>query len=362
MLYDNLEKLFLIPFSKLFEIFYISKNDKEKYNELKKENFGLNYNDLKFLQPFRKQIRAINNLLLFTRPDLLASKEKQFIKIYIKDELEKINFGKENEEHLINWIKEHLVQYYENAKTLQKEQNCNCIDSQEDSTAKKNCFPQNAEGKEVKKLFMCKFDFSEIKKNNYIFKDYENSHIFSNFSIEYFLIEILKSIEKQLKENLANSSESEIKKYLNEHIGKFYNRFILPNVYFIRMLILVSIEGGDSIKFHHTINWKIFLSQLKWNNPLVLRNLFPSAREGFFENDFVKYYPKEKIEKIHMKNLFYKKKLKKLINTKIDGNNNEDILGNPSFYENKNAENYINKIKNFSKYSENKDKFGEKIL
>ena len=61
MLYDNLEKLFLIPFFKLFEIFYINKNDEKKYNELKKENFGENFDDLKILKTFEKQIKLLMN-------------------------------------------------------------------------------------------------------------------------------------------------------------------------------------------------------------------------------------------------------------------------------------------------------------
>lgn len=358
MLYDNLEKLFLIPFFKLFEIFYISKNDEEKYIELKKENFGSNFNDLKFLQSFGKQINAINNLLLFTRPDLLANREKEFIKMFIEDDLKKRELGKEDEENLIKCIKEHLINYYKNAIILQKEQNCNCIDSEKDSTAKENSFPIKIPEKEIKKLFMSKFNYSEIKEINSIFKEYKGSQ-FPNFSVEYFLNEILKAIEQQLKEKLANISENEIKNFLNKNIGKFYNLFILPKVHFIRMLILVSIEGGDSIKFYHSLNWENFLSKLK-TNPLVLINLFPSAREGFFEKDFVKYFPKEKIEKIHMKNLFYKKKLKKLINSNLDSNNKDDFSENHSFDKNNNGDNYINKIKTFSKFTENGDTIGEK--
>ena len=60
-LYDNLEKLFLIPFFKLFKIFYINKNDEKKYNELKKENFGENFDDLKILKTFEKQIKLLMN-------------------------------------------------------------------------------------------------------------------------------------------------------------------------------------------------------------------------------------------------------------------------------------------------------------
>ena len=79
MLYDALEKLFLIPFFKLIEIFVISENDDKKYEELKKENFGSNFDNLKILEPFKKQINVLNELLLFTRPDLLSRNENLFI-------------------------------------------------------------------------------------------------------------------------------------------------------------------------------------------------------------------------------------------------------------------------------------------
>ena len=58
MLSDTLDKLFLIPFFKLIEIFYISKNYDKKYEELKKENFGSNFDNLKILEPFKKQINT----------------------------------------------------------------------------------------------------------------------------------------------------------------------------------------------------------------------------------------------------------------------------------------------------------------
>ena len=56
MLISNIEKLFMIPFFKLIEIFYVSLNDKEQYDKLKEENFGINYDNLNILKPFEKQI------------------------------------------------------------------------------------------------------------------------------------------------------------------------------------------------------------------------------------------------------------------------------------------------------------------
>ena len=86
MLKDNIEKLFLFPFFKLFEIFYISLNDKKKYNELKKEDFGNNFSKLNILNPFKDQIITLNELFLLTRPDLLGKYENKFINEYINEE------------------------------------------------------------------------------------------------------------------------------------------------------------------------------------------------------------------------------------------------------------------------------------
>ena len=96
LLYDNLEKIFLIPFFKLFEIFYISFKDEEKYNKLKEENFGKNFEELKILKPFEKQIKIFNELLLFTRPDIIANKETKLIDTYIRKDLKDLKGVKED--------------------------------------------------------------------------------------------------------------------------------------------------------------------------------------------------------------------------------------------------------------------------
>ena len=349
MIYDNLEKLFLIPFFKLFELFYISKNEYSKYEEFKKENLGSNFDDLKILQPFEKQINALNELLLFTRPDILANKEKQFIQMYINDDIKNLRFSDEKDEDnkirdiINNKIKDNLIKYYEQAKLLQKEQNFNCIDSEKESNAKKCSFPKNSEGKEIKKLFMCKFDYSVgNNKDDFISRKFDDSYI-KNFYIKKCITEVLKDIEQELKEKLAHCDN--IKCYLNDNIGNFYNKFIIPNVYFIRMLILVSIEGGDLIKFYHKINWTNILGYFYNSGSLkVFTNLLPSVRYD------------ENIENIHMKNLFYKKKMKKLIKSNIDSNNN-DIFSISNMGDN--VYNYIKKIKRFSNYSEKGDKIGK---
>ena len=63
----------------------------------------------------------------------------------------------------------------------------------------------------------------------------------------------MRNIESKIKD-ISNN----IKDYLNKNIGEYYNSLIIPNVYFIRMLILTFIESGDFIKFHHNINWAHF--------------------------------------------------------------------------------------------------------
>ena len=87
MLKNNIEKLFLFPFFKLIEIFYASLNDNEKYEKLKQQNFGNNFEDLNLLKSFKNQINTINELLFLSRPDILGKFEKFFIKEYVKDEL-----------------------------------------------------------------------------------------------------------------------------------------------------------------------------------------------------------------------------------------------------------------------------------
>ena len=81
MLISNIEKLFMIPFFKLIEIFYVSLNDKEQYDKLKEENFGINYDNLNILKPFEKHIQTINELLFLSRPDIFAKNEHEFILI-----------------------------------------------------------------------------------------------------------------------------------------------------------------------------------------------------------------------------------------------------------------------------------------
>ena len=304
MIYTNLEKLFLIPFFKLFEIFYFScknegKYNKEEYNKLKEENFGKNFEGLKILKPFEKQIKTFNELLFFTRPDIIANKEKKFIEQYVTKELKKLDLTEKDTNNIINNLNDNLRKYYEQAKKLQVEQAFNCIDSEPNSLAKKVSFPQHFENKEEQKLFMCKL--GSFWSNNIISQKFDDSYI-KNFFLEKYMIEVLKNIEIKIENNNNN-----IKDYLNKNIGNYYNLFIVPKILFLRMIILTSIEGGDIIKFYHNLNWRKFLSHIGYS-PIVILNLIPKMRNEFYEKDFEKIFTKDKIEEIHMKNIFCKKK------------------------------------------------------
>ena len=295
MLEKNIEKLFIIPFFKLFEIFYISLKDKEMYNKLKKEYFGENFDKLKILELFEEQIQILNELLFFTRPDIIGNFEKEFIQEYtnkLTTEKQKNNF------------KNLIIEYYKKAKKLQKNLDINCIKSQKDSIAEECSFPKNKKKKEgINKLFMCKCD--QFENENFINEKFDDFYI-NNFFIKRLIIEALEKIEKSIFENLNNLNDSEeCKQYLNNNISIYYQLNIIPNIYFILTLILSSIESGDYIQFKHKSDWKKV-----FGNPYKIFRIR-------YEKDFKKGYTKDKIEEINMKNLFIKKKIKNLIKTDV---------------------------------------------
>ena len=341
MLYDNLEKIFLIPFFKLIEIFYISQNEMEKYNKLKEENFGKNFEELKILKPFEKQINALDELLFFTRPDILAHNENKFIKKYVENELS--NFSEDIIKIIIKDIKESMKKYYIKSRELQIQQKFNCLKSENNSIAEMLSFPQYFEEKQEKKLFICKFENEDIK--NIISQKFDNSYV-QDFYLEKYIIEILKMMEKTIKEDNPHN----MKDYLNNNIGRFYNLFIIPKIFFIRMLILISIEGGDIIHFYHKLNWTKFFGSLNIQNLGVLLNLAPPLRKEFYEADFEKNFTNKNIEEINMKNIFTKRKIKNIINSNIEDYNSHIEV---------NINNYKNRIKTFSNFSENPNKCGE---
>ena len=95
----------------LIEIFYDSLNNNEKYEKLKEENFGGNFDILnKILKPFEMQIKTINELLFLSRPDIIGNSEKEFINKYIGN-----NLSNEQNNNLIN----NLETYYKKAKEIQ---------------------------------------------------------------------------------------------------------------------------------------------------------------------------------------------------------------------------------------------------
>jgi len=308
MLKDNIEKLFLIPFFKLFEIFYISFNDKKQFNELKEQYFGQNYENLKskILKPFEKQIEILNELLYLSRPDLLFKSKDEFIKMYINDDLEEMNKNWTNEQK--NNLNNILEKYRQKAEELKQSQNI------------------DINNKKKIKLFMSKCTFSQL----YVFYNiiFDDSFI-KNFFIENLMGEALQNIENDIKNNINNSINiDDYKNYLNKNIGFFYDKYIMINIYFIRLIILVSIEGGDLILFliKKSIK-KIFKNFDNFLNYCLISSLnyVDDFRYVFyfadhFHYDFEKVFTKDDIEKINMKNVFYKNKRKQLIKSNISSN------------------------------------------
>ena len=74
-----------------------------------------------------------------------------------------------------------LKPYYTQAHLLQVKQNIKCLDSEEDSVAKKNNFPHNFQNKKnIEKLFMCDRRYFEL--NDFVFKN------FGDYFLKYFFI------------------------------------------------------------------------------------------------------------------------------------------------------------------------------
>ena len=335
MLINTIEKLFMIPFFKLFEIFYISLDEKKKYNELKEKNFGINFEDLKILKLFENQINILNNLLILSRPDLLGKFENEFIEQYIKKSLD---------ENQINSFKKKLELYYKQALELQKQEKINCLDSQRDSVAKRIPFPQNIiKNGEIKKLFMTKNSYFE----NYIV---DNQYI-KQFYIENIIKTVLQYIEKSIESVKKNEH---YKEFLNKKIGEFYDEQIKPNIYFYLILILSSIEGGDQIKFNHIIDASkissYFFYSLIWICP------YGETRTKY-EKDFKFIFNKVAIERLNMRNVFCKTKMKEIMGPNFSLYGNEQKISSESKKQEKNLnpDRVIierNKTYDFSKYSE----------
>ena len=336
MLISNIEKLFMIPFFKLIEIFYVSLNDKEQYDKLKEENFGINYDNLNILKPFEKQIQTINELLFLSRPDIFAKNEHEFLLIineYIEKNVTKIQNLHISDKEIQNMTKNLttiqkkyfdeilLSSYYKQAKLLQLEENINCLDSEENSIAKKVNFPNIFKNKSsIKKLYMCKREY--FHNENFLFEKFEDTHI-KNFYIENLIYMALENAEKNIKEKLRDKNKDEYKAILIENIGKLYNEIIIPNIYFIWALILTSIESGEEIKFNHELDKNkvsFFIKFFIWMKPY-------GKNRAKYEKDLKKNYAKPEIEHINMANLYNKIKIKNI----IDSNNNTTSNNNKIF-------------------------------
>ena len=326
MILDNLEKLFLISYSKLFEIFCASfeNNDKKYndhiYNDLKKENFGENFQDIKILKPFKKQIKTINELLFLSRPDILGKNESKF--------KSKINQLKIEDGKIFSG--DYIIKYYEEAKKIQNQQGIKCILSDNDSIAKSISFPLKKKG-EIKKLFMCDRNF--LTKNNFLWEYPDDDTYIKKFFVEKIIAESLVKIEKEIKD--SNDLNKISPKDLNKQVGEFYQKYIIPNFIFIYLIILTSIEYEEQIN----INMKYILKQLVNNYPVFF----------FYLNIFIRdkniweIFSKKKVEETRMKTIFYKKKIKQIINSNFNLNDKKTII---SLLFNK------NKIFEFSEYNQ----------
>ena len=350
MLKDNIEKIFLFPFFKLIEIFYTSLNDREKYSKLKEDNFGNDFRDIKIkiLKSFEKQIQSLNELLFLSRPDILGKNEKEFVNEYIDKTLD---------DKQIKYFNDKLKIYYKQALKLQKSLNINCLDSESNSIANKSSFPEKIKNiKEKKKLFMCGHSFNV--DDNLISIIFDDSYI-KQFFLDQLIIDVLENIEKDIIKGTKDKHDDDFKNYLNNNIGNFYKEYIIPNIYFILILILTSIEGGDYIKFNHSMNWKNFIQKSFKSLPSLaihFKNVWIDSLK-----DFEKIYTNKEIEELNMKNLFYKIKTKNIVDSNISQNNFK-FCRITDFIDIGATLNYFlgfspfkkNKIYEFSKYSEEK--------
>ena len=205
--------------------------------------------------------------------------------------------------------------------------------------------------------------FQSFNFDNFLEQKFEDCYI-RNFFLVKLISKALEEIENDIKKNLNNlNDEKECKEQMQKNIGVYYHVYIEPNINFIILLILSSIESGDYIQFNHNISFeklKIYLKNASTNingNFAIFRFIFFSALFPFlsiskrFEKDFKKNYSKDKIEDIYANNIFYKKRIKNIVNSNISSNEVYDLSLNIFLG--------CNKIQQFSRYSE-KQIIGEK--
>jgi hypothetical protein len=134
----------------------------------------------------------------------------------------------------------------------------------------------------------------------------------------------------------------------------FYELYIIPNFYFILTIILSSVESGDLIKTNHKIDWGKVVEFVEYiSHPIdaIKTMTYYFNNRDKLEKDFEKSIPKNKVEEVNMKNLFFKKKLKNII--KLNEEKEESFftsIFNKEFY--LNLFEIKNKLYEFSKYSE----------
>ena len=185
-------------------------------------------------------------------------------------------------------------------------------------------------------------------------ESYDDLYV-KKFFIEQMVIDILKIIENNIKNQLNGKDINFCKNYLINKIGNLYDENIIPSYYFIEIIILSSIESGDYIKFNHKYDEETrqIISNYFNQNPndifgSLFRIYYGIKALIFTEKDFNKNYTKKAIEEIRLKNLFFKKKVKNIIRSNISQNNfmfkNLQNLTKFLFKE--------NRISNFSQYSE----------
>ena len=134
-------------------------------------------------------------------------------------------------------------------------------------------------------------------------------------------------------------------------------------MYFIFILILSSIESGDKINFNHYLDkskiTSAFFYPFIWMKPL-------GENRARYEKDFQKIFSKDEIEKLNMRNVLYKTKLKNIVNSNFSLSNikTKNNIGSENnevneISEKDNSLTKRNKTYNFSKFSESQI-FGEK--
>lgn len=84
---------------------------------------------------------------------------------------------------------------------------------------------------------MCKYFYSESNKNNLLLKIMRKLKNF--YILQKYIVEVLKKMEDNLNKELNHKNNNDVKDYLNNNIGNNYNSYIIPNIYFLRMFILV---------------------------------------------------------------------------------------------------------------------------